>query len=135
MCNVQVATFHRYGTVKCHHYSQSQPLLFWQKPTFIQIYVATETVTEWNIPTVPPKQFSRNVSLNIINIIWLQLDGTFIHFSAIVKQWFHEEFGETWIGRGGPVRWPVRSPDIKPCDLILRGYVKDKVYAEPLTTK
>jgi hypothetical protein len=28
----------------------------------------------------------------------------------------------------GPISWPVRSPDITPCDFFLWGYVKGCVY-------
>jgi hypothetical protein len=33
-----------------------------------------------------------------------------------------------WIGRGGPIAWPSRSPDLTPLDYFLRGYVKNIVY-------
>ncbi|KAG8228356.1 hypothetical protein J437_LFUL006807 [Ladona fulva] len=34
-----------------------------------------------------------------------------------------------WIGRGGPIAWPPRSPDITPLDFFFWGFVKDRVYA------
>jgi hypothetical protein len=33
-----------------------------------------------------------------------------------------------WIGRGGPIAWPPRSPDLTPLDFFLWGYVKSIVY-------
>jgi hypothetical protein len=33
-----------------------------------------------------------------------------------------------WIGRGGPIAWPPRSPDLTPLDIFLWGYVKNTVY-------
>ena len=33
-----------------------------------------------------------------------------------------------WIGRGGPVPWPPRSPDLNPLDFFLWGYLKTEVY-------
>ncbi|GBM00509.1 hypothetical protein AVEN_111737-1 [Araneus ventricosus] len=33
------------------------------------------------------------------------------------------------MGRGGPIAWPPRSPDLTPLDFFFCGYVKDKVYS------
>jgi hypothetical protein len=33
-----------------------------------------------------------------------------------------------WIGRGGRIAWPPRSPDLTPLDFFLWGYVKNIVY-------
>ena len=41
-------------------------------------------------------------------------------------------FPGRWIGRGGPITWPPRSPDITPLDFFLWGYVKDRVYQTPV---
>jgi hypothetical protein len=39
-------------------------------------------------------------------------------------------FGITWrwIGRGGSITWPPRSPDLTPLDFFLWGYAKNIVY-------
>jgi hypothetical protein len=37
-------------------------------------------------------------------------------------------FPGRWIGRGGSILWPPRSPDLTPLDLLLCGYVKNYVY-------
>jgi hypothetical protein len=37
-----------------------------------------------------------------------------------------------WIGRGGMIAWPTRSPDLTPLDFLVWGYVKDKVFVPPL---
>ena len=34
------------------------------------------------------------------------------------------------MGRGEPVPWPARSPDLTPCDYFLLGYIKDLVYLQ-----
>ncbi|OXU32204.1 hypothetical protein TSAR_007998 [Trichomalopsis sarcophagae] len=39
-----------------------------------------------------------------------------------------------WIGRGGPIAWPPRLPDLTPLDFYLWGYLKDTVYSERPTT-
>jgi hypothetical protein len=39
-----------------------------------------------------------------------------------------------WIGRGGPVAWPPRSPDLTPVDFFLWNQFKDYIYREPVDT-
>ena len=34
------------------------------------------------------------------------------------------------MGRGGPIPWPARSPDLTPLDFWLWGYLKGIVYAQ-----
>ena len=44
----------------------------------------------------------------------------------------NERFPDAWIGRGGPIPWPPRSPDLSPLDFFLWGYIKNIVYAEKI---
>ena len=44
----------------------------------------------------------------------------------------NERFPDPWIGRGGPIPWPPRSPDLSPLDFFLLGYIKIIVYAEKI---
>jgi len=44
----------------------------------------------------------------------------------------NEGFPDAWIGRGGPISWPPRSPDLSPLDFFLWGYIKNIVYAEKI---
>jgi len=37
---------------------------------------------------------------------------------------------ERWIGRGGPIPWPPRSPDLNSLDFFFWGYLKETVYPE-----
>ncbi|GFY35172.1 uncharacterized protein TNCV_5045471 [Trichonephila clavipes] len=37
-----------------------------------------------------------------------------------------------WIGRGGPVNWPARSPDLSCLDFFLWGHMKSLVYSSPV---
>lgn len=55
-------------------------------------------------------------------------DGAPAHFAQIVRDYLDLEY-PGWIGRGGPVRWPPRSPDLTPLDFFLWGYLKEIVYA------
>ncbi|KFM73496.1 hypothetical protein X975_18609, partial [Stegodyphus mimosarum] len=60
--------------------------------------------------------------------VFLQQDGAPPHWSTIIRSSLNDHFTGRWIGRGGPVPWPPRSPDITPLDIFLWGFVKDKVY-------
>lgn len=67
--------------------------------------------------------------------MWFQHDGAPAHFSFDARNHLTATFGERWIGRGGPVHWPARSPDLTPCDFFLWGFLKDKIYATPVETR
>jgi hypothetical protein len=55
----------------------------------------------------------------------LQLDG-----AHIVRDFLNVNFPGPWIGRGGPIACPPRSPDLTPLDIFLRGCVKDQMYSQ-----
>eukprot|EP00731_Ephydatia_muelleri_P034096 Em0047g15a len=61
--------------------------------------------------------------------MYYQQDGAPAHYLRGVRDWLNETFGTKWIGRGGPLEWPARSPDLTPMDFWLWGYLKEKVYA------
>lgn len=67
--------------------------------------------------------------------MWLQHDGAPAHYHRIVRDYLTEAFADQWIGRGGPVSFPARSPDLTPLDFFLWGDVKQKVYREKPTTE
>jgi hypothetical protein len=47
--------------------------------------------------------------------------------------WYlYQTFLEGWIGCGGYILWPLRSPDLKPMDLPFCGFVKDNMYITPM---
>ncbi|GBM20352.1 hypothetical protein AVEN_195900-1 [Araneus ventricosus] len=53
--------------------------------------------------------------------------------SSIVRDFLNRELPHRWRGRAGLddiplLPWPLRSPDLTPCDFFLWGHVKDKVY-------
>ncbi|KFM58240.1 hypothetical protein X975_25180, partial [Stegodyphus mimosarum] len=60
--------------------------------------------------------------------VFSQQDGAQPHWGTIVRSSSNDHFTGRWIGRGGPIPWPPRSPDITPLDFFLRGFVKDNVY-------
>ncbi len=59
---------------------------------------------------------------------YFMLDGAPLHRSMAVRQYLDEPFPGKWIGRDGPIVWPLRSPDLKPCDFHLWSHVKNCVY-------
>ena len=65
----------------------------------------------------------------VSRVIFMQ-DGAPPHFSCFVTDVLNERFPDAWIGRGGPIPWPPRSPDLSPLDLFLWEYIKNIVYAE-----
>ena len=66
--------------------------------------------------------------------MWYQHDGCPAHFSLVARNKLNEKFPNRWIGRGGRVMWPARSPDLTPLDYFLWGTLKDMVYKEEPTT-
>ncbi|KAJ4440315.1 hypothetical protein ANN_08454 [Periplaneta americana] len=43
-------------------------------------------------------------------------DGAPAHFSHTARRYLDRRFPDRWIGRGGPIAWPPRSPDLNPLD-------------------
>jgi hypothetical protein len=62
--------------------------------------------------------------------VWFQQDGASAHYANEVRNFLNITFPNKWIGRGGPVEWPARSPDLNPLDFFLRGYIKSKIYTD-----
>ncbi|GBN11579.1 hypothetical protein AVEN_178254-1 [Araneus ventricosus] len=65
------------------------------------------------------------------NIIF-QRNGAPPHWSLEVRKVLNEKFPRRWIGRGGPIPWPPRSPDITPLDFFVWIYMKNIVYQSPI---
>lgn len=59
-----------------------------------------------------------------------QHDGAPAHFTLDVRAYLDATF-ERWIGRGGDIPWPPRSPDFNPLDFFLWGHIKHQVYVTP----
>ncbi|KAJ4433709.1 hypothetical protein ANN_16020 [Periplaneta americana] len=60
--------------------------------------------------------------------VFFQQDGAPPHWALEVRRTLDNTFPARWIGRGGPIAWPPRSPDLTPLYFFLWGFVKDKVY-------
>ena len=62
--------------------------------------------------------------------MWFQHDGCPAHARKVLDH----DFNGHWISSVSSVSWPTRLPDLSSPDLILGGYLKDKVYKqEPIT--
>lgn len=75
-----------------------------------------------------------NVPLAARRQMVFQHDGAPAHNSRAIREYLDEKFPDSWIGRGGPARWPPRSPDLTPLDFFLWGYIKNEVYRTVPTT-
>ncbi|KAJ4441713.1 hypothetical protein ANN_11571, partial [Periplaneta americana] len=53
-----------------------------------------------------------------------------LHYHHQVR--LDRRFPDRWIGRGGPIAWPPRSPDLNPLDFYLWGHLKSLVYSSPV---
>jgi len=65
-----------------------------------------------------------------------QQDGSPAHYKD-VRGYLNQSLPQRWIGRtekeeGALMRWPLRSPDLTPCDFFFWEFVKDTVYVPPL---
>jgi len=67
----------------------------------------------------------------VSRVIFMQ-DGAPPYFSCFVTDVLNERLPDAWIGRGGQIPWPPRSPDLSPLDFFLWGYIKNIVYAEKI---
>jgi len=60
--------------------------------------------------------------------MYFQHDGSPPRYTRHVRECLNESFSSRWLGRGGPLAWPPRSPDLTPLDYYLWGHMKTLVY-------
>ena len=60
--------------------------------------------------------------------MYFQHDGAPPHYTRHAREYLNESFPNRWLGRGGPVAWPPRSPDLTPLDYYLWGHMKTLLY-------
>jgi len=66
--------------------------------------------------------------------VWFQQDGTTAHTSHRSLSLLREMFPGHVVSLRGDIGWPLRLPDLTPCDFFLWGSLKAKVYEQcPLT--
>jgi hypothetical protein len=86
---------------------------FSEKPVTGRSYL--DTLEMYLLPQLPPQTI-------------LQQDGAPPHFCHHVRNHLEREMAGRCIGRGGPIAWPSRSPDLTPLDFFLQSYMKNVVY-------
>ena len=69
-----------------------------------------------------------DIPLKIRSQMYFQHDGPPPHYTRHVRDYLNKSFPDRWLGRGGPVAWPPRSPDLTPLDFYLCGHMKTLVY-------
>jgi hypothetical protein len=74
-----------------------------------------------------------DVPLAVRRDMWFQHDGAPAHFSAQTQQHLITQFPDRWLGYGGSVSWPARSPDLNPLDFFLWGHLKEIVHRDSPT--
>ncbi|GFW55823.1 uncharacterized protein TNCV_122071 [Trichonephila clavipes] len=62
-----------------------------------------------------------DVPAPIRRLMWFQQDGALSHYARHVSENLERTFPNRWIGSGGPVTWPPRSPDLSPLDFFSFG--------------
>lgn len=70
-----------------------------------------------------------NMPLASRALLFFMHDGAPAHFSLSARRYLNAHFGPRWIGRGGPIAWPPRAPDLNPLDFYLWGHLKSLVYS------
>lgn len=76
-----------------------------------------------------------HLPLAIRRNMYFMHDGAPPHFSVAVRNHLNNVFPNRWIGRGGYIAWPPRSPDLTPLDFHLWGHLKTLVYSTPVDTR
>ena len=66
-----------------------------------------------------------------------QQDRALLHFNFDVRAHLSANLPGRWIGRASHndsplLPWPPQSPDLTPCNFILWGYIKNRVYVPPV---
>ena len=60
--------------------------------------------------------------------------GALPHIYGPVKKLLEQNYGKDWIGRGGPLAWPLYSPYLNPCDFYLWVNIESIIYRVPITS-
>ena len=76
-----------------------------------------------------------DVPLEVRLGLYFQHDGAPAHFGLPVRNWLNDNYPNRWIGRGGPIAWPARSPDLNPLDYYFWGHITSIVYATEINSR
>jgi hypothetical protein len=82
-----------------------------------------------------PPEHLEDIPLDTRRHMYLQHDGSPIHYTRKVTQHLNNTYPNRWIGRGSLIHWPPRSPDLTPLDFCLWGWLKGEVYSTKVDTR
>ena len=85
-------------------------------PVFLPSRLTGNDYLEFLASTLP--ELLGNIPLASLRNMFFMHDGAPAHFSRAVREYLNGRFREKWIGRGGPIQWPARSPDLNPLDFF-----------------
>ena len=71
---------------------------------------------------------SEDFPLMLRSQMYFQHDGAPLYYTNRVRELINELFPNRWLGRGWPVEWPPRLPDLTALDYYLWGHRKTLVY-------
>jgi len=75
-----------------------------------------------------------DVPLDTRRHMYLQHNGSPIHYTRKVTQHLNNKYPNRWSGRGSLIHWPARSPDLMHLDFCLWGWLKGEVYPNKVDT-
>ena len=140
-------TFHMSGRVNHHndfYYANSNPHVYDEVPIrskgltvfvavsyhgIIAVDISEETMTSVRYCDILNEKVFPALSRRPHRSAVFQQDGAPPHFSNRTRSLLNQRLANRWIGRGGPIPWPARSPDLTICDFFLWGHIQNKVYA------
>ncbi|KAK4321743.1 hypothetical protein Pmani_007481 [Petrolisthes manimaculis] len=76
-----------------------------------------------------------DVPLRTRRQMWFMQDGSSAHFARGTRDFLNVMYPDNWIGCGGRIAWPPRSPDLTPLDFYLWGHLNSRVYATQINTR
>lgn len=76
-----------------------------------------------------------NLPLDQRRQMFFQHDGAPPHTALQARRVLDASYPDRCIGRGGPVNWSARSPDLNPLDFFLWGTVKQYLYRERINSR
>jgi hypothetical protein len=97
------------------------------KPYFIEEHIGWDQYIYFLEAT--RSRFLEDVPLDICARMWFHHDGAPPHFTRQLCHLLDTNYSERWIGRGGPVSWLQRSPDLTFLDYFSCECLKKKAYA------
>lgn len=69
-----------------------------------------------------------DLPLGVRQHMWFIYDGAPSHYTHMARNYLNTVYTNRWIGHGGPILWPARSPDLNPLGFYPWGHLKTLVY-------